>query len=1671
MEEEINSEQLKPTFRSLTSKKTIRPFREYTEASNNKVFYNTGYGNSKYDENFNFDSEFNKYDPQSSIQEHRAQNQSWGAKASTGIARAGVKAGIEIAKLVPTVGGIIAAPFTDEGQGWETAFNNAGHKSLNALNEYINDEVLPVYVKKSVQNGNLMDALTSIDFYATDGADGLGFMLSMFAPGAALKALGGANKFKSIIGGFEKGRELMSKAASIGLKADEVGITFANTFAEAAAESGSQMEAMNQSKPEYIKQYISQGLTPEEAEIKFNQQKGSVGKESFWLNMGLLAGTNFVNTKMLGLAGESAIKKVGNQALRDADGKLIKSVASRTFGNRLTDMPKKAGTMFLNEGLVEEGTQTTIESYLSSKAKKGELTNNTFNDFNLGEFGEEYVNMLTTTEGQKAIALGGILGYGSVAVRSAKQLISGKGTDEDLEINRINTLLKKGLEAESYFAQVNPDVYKRTEEIDPITGENKFALVNGKKIIDPIKRDQLFINAKITEDDGKIWDEALKNNDTQTLEYLQNIAEARLINSFIADSQDGINILSEYLKDSVIPEDRKKSIIKKATALQKSHEQFISYSEPVLNLKNKDASNEDFSEFYQNLVNINKMNTLQQLTIAENLEKINGNVNNLLLQHGLTRDDLENFTLKSQLPQKDLRFEKELLLEDYYNSKLEEIKKSNLDLWNPKKQQEAFNKLLNKNKETRDRNSVENVATADAIAQDIENATTIPEINKALDKSEHNEFLNEVDETVTSQEIKDLETSKELLKEQINKKLNKSLKDKNNISLELNSIQDTIIYLDNLLNNTIDLSSKEVDDLIKQINNYLSLHNSNSKKATKRGKQSINNVELLREDIKNIHQLLNDLQTRVKTLQINKEALESSRNYLNYKIEYYQKLLKQDLTLDTLDKKIKVLKNKKSKLDKLINSLSKSIENLLKSIREIFNFISKTENELSDFQNKNDFKVLSLEEIKEAVLNNNAETYGSLKNSYDKQIEKLNNLLDHAEINEEIYDKKVKELNSLYNAIQKTSTQLDILEDLLVDDNLKTDEKTTIEEIEIVEKVETEITKKHKRPTSYSPTYKRKRTVDSQTEEVLRQQAEDKKKKIVIKSEEDITKGNESIEDEINTIVTEPEGVIIDDETGEVYDYENDKHYSNVDEYNKANGIEITEDLPVDNNIHELDIEDVTDISNEVIPEDITIKDSKDNLDNTVQSSSKDLFPNAATMGVDRSGETVGKFSQYILEPFRNFINNFKNITGTPVTFSIPNYLNNDNKKALELLNLNKTTYEEHELDLLYRHLPLQINIDTNTFTFIATLTNVTTADMATYQARKNIVDAILLNKGYEGITSKVSYQKGGTLVYDKTGQTENKITSLKEYEVNSLPLFFVKDIDGNIYNEQGQQVELMKEFPFNLKNPHTQKGYVYTIIHSPGGIATPVKLNVRKINQSQAEMIYKVYKTLYDYNQNPDNIKLSQYNAKLTDLYDIDNTLKTLIESNFAKELDIFKNKDNVTVGDFMTLFIHDNVNYDGTTKPYTTKYQGGQLLTGQEGLLTFDENSPFTKEEFINFLTTQKRQNTKLSYLAGENSNVNKTKYKDYLLNDITSVNIDTQQPFKGDINIYIDTNINLSKPSNQKILENNQQKTLNSETNNVSSIDNSFKTEAITEKGLNQLKSLRKKTTLDNNAPKKC
>ena len=126
--------------------------------------YNTGINKSTYDSNFNWNAEADYNDIQGSIAEHRAQNQPWSHKAAAGLGRVGVKVVSEVAKMPGMIGGAIMAPFAKENEGWDTFVNNSWIRTINQMNEDINSEALPVYVKKAVSEGNLWDNISSIDF-------------------------------------------------------------------------------------------------------------------------------------------------------------------------------------------------------------------------------------------------------------------------------------------------------------------------------------------------------------------------------------------------------------------------------------------------------------------------------------------------------------------------------------------------------------------------------------------------------------------------------------------------------------------------------------------------------------------------------------------------------------------------------------------------------------------------------------------------------------------------------------------------------------------------------------------------------------------------------------------------------------------------------------------------------------------------------------------------------------------------------------------------------------------------------------------------------------------------------------------------------------------------------------------------------------------------------------------------------------------------------------------------------------------------------------------------------------------------------------------------------------------------------------------------------------------
>jgi hypothetical protein len=262
------------------------PRLNYTPKKNNKLHqlsntgmsvhgYNQDIGKSSYDEGITWNTNVNENDVQGSLNEFRSQQQGGLDETGAFFGRVGLKVGTEIAKtaaaIVGTIGGIAGNTSDlitgrDEHDFLETAFNNDFIKAEENIQKYIKGEYLPVYVSDTVDNGNFLDKVSSGEFWATEGADGVGYLISAMAPGAAFKALGGANK---IFGGVTKAtalrygksievaRKALTNAGLTTRKIDSYMIPAFNTYFEAGAEAKGVGDSIESRKPEFIDKFIS----------------------------------------------------------------------------------------------------------------------------------------------------------------------------------------------------------------------------------------------------------------------------------------------------------------------------------------------------------------------------------------------------------------------------------------------------------------------------------------------------------------------------------------------------------------------------------------------------------------------------------------------------------------------------------------------------------------------------------------------------------------------------------------------------------------------------------------------------------------------------------------------------------------------------------------------------------------------------------------------------------------------------------------------------------------------------------------------------------------------------------------------------------------------------------------------------------------------------------------------------------------------------------------------------------------------------------------------------------------------------------------------------------------------------------------------------------------------
>ena len=371
------------------------------------------------------------------IAESKAQDQSSLDLIGKGIFNVAKTIGIEVAKTPGYAAGLIGAI------GNETLGDGKNSMSMIVDNAWINafeqldqaaKEAVPVYMSKQVQEGNLLDKLGSGAWWATTGAEGLGFMLAMFAPGAAAKALkigsgiasageGLANLAPSL-GKWATGKGLMAavgEGSELAFKytkdfarnANGYASAIINTTLEASAEAANTFDNVKNN-------YIQQGLSEDEAKAKAGEAASAVFKG----NIALLAVSNYLDEmwiwKTIGSAGEkeaaqSMLSKVMKNG--EVDFEALKKIPQElTRAKVLKDAGKNVLKNFAKEGVYEEGSQTTLQQ----NVEKGKIGEN-FLD-NLYNVGSSYFDDFTNnTELHESIFLGKLFAGGASIIGTVQE--------------------------------------------------------------------------------------------------------------------------------------------------------------------------------------------------------------------------------------------------------------------------------------------------------------------------------------------------------------------------------------------------------------------------------------------------------------------------------------------------------------------------------------------------------------------------------------------------------------------------------------------------------------------------------------------------------------------------------------------------------------------------------------------------------------------------------------------------------------------------------------------------------------------------------------------------------------------------------------------------------------------------------------------------------------------------------------------------------------------------------------------------------------------------------------------------------------------------------------------------------------------------------------------------
>lgn len=659
-----------PTFFSLIQEP--KELKNSPSLDNNGNIGNTQIGSTNFGES-NYDKTYssNISDIQSGdYLKQRGEQQSGLTQIGAGILRAGSKAVIEAVKTpayIYALGEWGASNVFGEGETLDKALDNSMLNALENVDDKIKQDYLPVYKTFKATNGNFLDQIITTSFIGTDVADGVGYLLGMIAPGAAIKSLGLAPKLTKL--GISTGVvSNIDKATKLG-NAVELGTqTLINTAVESLAEAKGVSDRLKTEFEDMLNPN-SQNYNPINPETKQNWTKEDINKhiadatkETFTANVGILLLPNLIMNKNL-LGRFNKDKSILDKYFTDAAGKLqpVSKIAAK---QQIKQYSKKILTGIGSEGFLEEGGQSSVENYEVnkglSKTDKGFLQG----------VADEYLNTLTTTEGQKSIFIGGLLGSIGGASGQFKEFKNDKKRFAPL-----SELISGNFEGFS----ADTDIFQRDDK-----GEIVYNKDTKKPVIDNDKKNKAIVNYLNEVVDSQKADVALQLDDKTLYDHINNQSFARQAFPYFKEGETGLEILKSKINDAsytrgIIDNEEhstdetkhKADLIKKSEDLFKiynSTDKFVSRLPFLSNLQDLLPEGQDAS-----ILNdyINKVtNSLYQETNKQ-----------VFYKHKINELNLEN----TKLAGTDTGFS--------------ELPQNQIDIENNKKDIESLSKLLEKSKE------------------------------------------------------------------------------------------------------------------------------------------------------------------------------------------------------------------------------------------------------------------------------------------------------------------------------------------------------------------------------------------------------------------------------------------------------------------------------------------------------------------------------------------------------------------------------------------------------------------------------------------------------------------------------------------------------------------------------------------------------------------------------------------------------------------------------------------------------------------------------------------------------------------------------------------------------------------------------------------------------------